>query len=641
LVIGLPLKGRTDPYTYFECEGFFMVNLRLIQLVGLYGLLVFAMLCSFWITSPVSVLGATPINNPPILNPIGDRRIEAGTTYSFIISASDPDGDNLIFSAQGLPAGATFNATTGLFAWSPALTQSGLYSVLFSVSDGREGVASEQVTLTVVPQEYASSLLIPIVLALQGVSFYSSEITFTNRSTLPASLTLFYKAEWGTGSGQVPFTIPAKKQLVYSDAIVLLRQLGLTIPASGNQGGTLRLQVSGADISDIGITVRTTDPVPEGRVGLAYSGIPRIKLLTSVSYIGGLRNTSADRSNLAVINAGMDTEGPITLRITIFSGDVDHPTNKLLPDITLAPGEFQQWNEVLLQAGVYAANGWAKIEKVLGTAPYYAYGVINDQLNSDGSFLAARAELEVMGTSPIILPAVVEAGNYRTELMLTNFSDQTRQITLRYTASEIVQTSTSNHTLLLNLTLNPNEQLIVSDFVAWLRSHGYLSAVPAGKTYAGMLRADLDTGGIYLGARTYTDASNGNGKYGVHYSSIVPSGWGSTTLWCYGLQQNAVNRSNLAIVNTGATDDSDITLNVTLFDGSSGLSAGTFTQTLQSKEWIQFNRVLAQYAPSVSQGFARVSLVQGANPFIAYAVINDGANPGDRSGDGAFISGNP
>jgi len=29
--------------------------------------------------------------------------------------------------------------------------------------------------------------------------------------------------------------------------------------------------------------------------------------------------------------------------------------------------------------------------------------------------------------------------------------------------------------------------------------------------------------------------------------------------------------------------------------------------------------------------------MSGANPFVAYAVINDGAGPGERTGDGANI----
>ena len=39
----------------------------------------------------------------------------------------------------------------------------------------------------------------------------------------------------------------------------------------------------------------------------------------------------------------------------------------------------------------------------------------------------------------------------------------------------------------------------------------------------------------------------------------------------------------------------------------------------------------------VQQGYAQVRRTAGANPFITYAVINDGAGPGERTGDGAYI----
>jgi hypothetical protein len=51
--------------------------------------------------------------------------------------------------------------------------------------------------------------------------------------------------------------------------------------------------------------------------------------------------------------------------------------------------------------------------------------------------------------------------------------------------------------------------------------------------------------------------------------------------------------------------------------------------------------ILSQYAPGVTQGYARITRTGGNNPFIAYAVINDGGAPGQRSGDGAFIASAP
>jgi hypothetical protein len=40
----------------------------------------------------------------------------------------------------------------------------------------------------------------------------------------------------------------------------------------------------------------------------------------------------------------------------------------------------------------------------------------------------------------------------------------------------------------------------------------------------------------------------------------------------------------------------------------------------------------------VANGYARVTKTSGANPFLTYAVVNDGADASSRSGDGAFVA---
>lgn len=62
---------------------------------------------------------------------------------------------------------------------------------------------------------------------------------------------------------------------------------------------------------------------------------------------------------------------------------------------------------------------------------------------------------------------------------------------------------------------------------------------------------------------------------------------------------------------------------------------------LASRRWKQINMILSQYAPQVKQGYAHIVRISGNNPFIAYAVINDGGSPGERTGDGAFIASAP
>ena len=55
-----------------------------------------------------------------------------------------------------------------------------------------------------------------------------------------------------------------------------------------------------------------------------------------------------------------------------------------------------------------------------GTAPFYAYGVINDNANSDGSFVFPVSAGSLEGAMGLTLPALVEINQFTTELTLTN-----------------------------------------------------------------------------------------------------------------------------------------------------------------------------------------------------------------------------
>ena len=143
-----------------------------------------------------------------------------------------------------------------------------------------------------------------------------------------------------------------------------------------------------------------------------------------------------------------------------------------------------------------------------------------------------------------------------------------------------------------------------------------------------------------MGARTAT--LGGGGNYGLFYT-VVPFYQASTTdAWLYGLQQNTENRTNLALVNTGEVGGVPDVFNIELYDGATGQLAATVRDvTLSARRWKQINLILGQYAPQVTQGYAHVIRTSGRNPFIAYAVINDGGQPGERTDDGAFLASSP
>ncbi len=57
---------------------------------------------------------------------------------------------------------------------------------------------------------------------------------------------------------------------------------------------------------------------------------------------------------------------------------------------------------------------------------------------------------------------------------------------------------------------------------------------------------------------------------------------------------------------------------------------------VSARRWYQLNSLLANYASGTRQGYVQIRKISGNNPFLAYGVINDGAAPGQRSGDGAY-----
>ena len=73
--------------------------------------------------------------------------------------ATDADNDVLSYSASGLPLGSIFSIATRTFTWTPGSAQTGVYTVSFSVSDGKGGTATATVSITVnPPPDYTLSI---------------------------------------------------------------------------------------------------------------------------------------------------------------------------------------------------------------------------------------------------------------------------------------------------------------------------------------------------------------------------------------------------------------------------------------------------------------------------------------------------
>ena len=76
-------------------------------------------------------------NNPPLLSGIPQNIAIIGNAFSFRPTASDPDGDSLVFSIENRPPWASFDSNSGTLSGVPNLGDEGTYSnILITVSDG-------------------------------------------------------------------------------------------------------------------------------------------------------------------------------------------------------------------------------------------------------------------------------------------------------------------------------------------------------------------------------------------------------------------------------------------------------------------------------------------------------------------------
>lgn len=89
------------------------------------------------------------VNRAPMLESIADQAVDEGDLLSFVLAGTDADGDALSYSAADLPEGATFDAETATFMWTPGTAASGTYTVIFTVTDDGDPVLSGEATITI------------------------------------------------------------------------------------------------------------------------------------------------------------------------------------------------------------------------------------------------------------------------------------------------------------------------------------------------------------------------------------------------------------------------------------------------------------------------------------------------------------
>ncbi len=268
------------------------------------------------------------------------------------------------------------------------------------------------------------------------------------------------------------------------------------------------------------------------------------------------------------------------------------------------------------------------MERVAGTDPFFAYGVVNDNVTNDGSFVPGIPE--DLADSDLTVPVLVETPTFQSELTLTNPNGIPVYAYVQYIES---LAAAGTETGVFYLFLAPYEQAVTPDILNELRAAG-ASIGPRGGSYAGALAVTFTDGTFRVQglatARTTSPAPTG-GVYGLAYPGQT-YGEAATEAYVFGLSQDDRTRSNLAIANAGL-NNANITVTYEVFDGDTGAKSPEESVTLKPGQWFQKNGVLG----GVTNGWVHLTVTAGNDVFVAYGVVNDGATDTSGTNDGAFV----
>ncbi len=271
------------------------------------------------------------------------------------------------------------------------VSTSGVFSAYGVVNDN--GTNDGSYVLPTLKRTALDYLNVPVLVETPS---FLSELALANSGPTTATFTLAYaeslNPSGGTG-GSIDVVLAPGTQRIIPSAIAYLRQNGVAIgPAGPSYAGSLHITVSGALVNDTFAGARTASPSPAGgQFGLFTPAFYPGSEALDQAFLYGLRADATNRSNVAVISTGGSAvAGPITLRLQAYDGDAGGAAAGSADTVTLAPGQWSQLSGFLGDKGV--RNGWVKITRTSGTAPWIAYGVVNDgggpgQNTGDGAYV--------------------------------------------------------------------------------------------------------------------------------------------------------------------------------------------------------------------------------------------------------------
>jgi len=223
----------------------------------------------------------------------------------------------------------------------------------------------------------------------------------------------------------------------------------------------------------------------------------------------------------------------------------------------------------------------------------------------------------------------VEMSGFTTELTLINPGDHVTAFHLDYVESASPGMGAGGGA---DETSDAFSQTIYPDMFNLLRDlHVTVGPSGAAGGYAGVLSVTPFFGGMAM--ERVLSPSPAGGAFGVALPGACLTDAATDRAAIYGLVSDDTNRSNVSVFSSGGS----VTLRLDVHDGLAGgvVRGAPVTISLGPSEWRQVNGILR--SAGVTEGWVEITRESAAGSWFAYGVVNDGAYPGERTGDGAYV----
>ena len=327
---------------------------------------------------------------------------DESVTVRVTVFSGDGDGRSVVFrSAENLPPYGWLqygsreildgNGIAQGWATFERTSTTGSFSAYAVINDNATNDGSFVTPLAATST--AATLTVPV---LVENSAFRSELILANRSASTATLTLNYvesgSPAFGPG-GTAAVSLAPSEQLILPEAVDYLRNHGVVVGPkdAASYAGSLRISISGTTAENVYAGARTASPSPAGgQFGLFTPGVVSGEEATTDAALYGLRADAENRTNVAVVNTGSDSAGPVVLQLQVHDGGAGGAPKGNPVTVSLAPGQWAQPANFFRISG--AANGWVKVTRISGDAPWIAYGVVNDgsrpgERTGDGAYV--------------------------------------------------------------------------------------------------------------------------------------------------------------------------------------------------------------------------------------------------------------